>query len=173
MDWGQCFVHHPDEVDNEKHKDVKYSKSFSHTKARLFTVLYFSIRSSRSSTLCYRLPSCVSVKTTPPLVLSRVSFKFSNVRRGISKRSHEKNRGLWTVYAKAKPRGKKWWGRGREEKQWEKLPTINPLRFLKFFFQACERGGLANVWCEMSWSLESIVVYGGCFFYPQFPLIII
>ena len=31
---------------------------------RLFTVLYFSVRSSRSSTLCYGLPSCMSVKTT-------------------------------------------------------------------------------------------------------------
>ena len=31
---------------------------------RLFTVLYFSIRSSRLSDLCYRLPSCMSVKTT-------------------------------------------------------------------------------------------------------------
>ena len=152
---------------------MKYSKSFNHTTARLFTVLYFSIRSSRSSTLCYGLPSCMSVKTTPPLVLSRVSW-FSNVRRGISKRSHEKNRGLWTVYAKAKPRKKKWWGRGREEKQWEKLrmPTINPLRFLKFPFQACERGGLANVWCEMSWSLESVVVYGGCFFIRNFHLLL-
>ena len=31
---------------------------------RLFTVLYFSVRSSRSSALRYGLPSCVSVKTT-------------------------------------------------------------------------------------------------------------
>ena len=31
---------------------------------RLFTVLYFSVRSSRSSALCYGLPSCMSVKTT-------------------------------------------------------------------------------------------------------------
>ena len=31
---------------------------------RLFTVLYFSVRSSRSSTLRYGLPSCMSVKTT-------------------------------------------------------------------------------------------------------------
>ena len=30
---------------------------------RLFTVLYFSVRSSRSN-LRYRLPSCMSVKTT-------------------------------------------------------------------------------------------------------------
>ena len=44
---------------------------------------------------------------------------------------------------------RKRWGRGREEKQWEKLPTINPLRFLKFPFQACERGSLANVWCNI------------------------
>ena len=28
---------------------------------RLFTVLYFSVRSSRSSALCHRLPSCMSV----------------------------------------------------------------------------------------------------------------
>ena len=33
-------------------------------KARLFTVLYFSVRSSRSSALRYGLPSCISVKTT-------------------------------------------------------------------------------------------------------------
>ena len=32
--------------------------------ARLFTVLYFSLRSSRSSALRYGLPSCMSVKTT-------------------------------------------------------------------------------------------------------------
>ena len=31
---------------------------------RLFTVLYFSVRSSRSSALCYGFPSCMSVKTT-------------------------------------------------------------------------------------------------------------
>ena len=31
---------------------------------RLFTVLYFSVRSSRSSALRYGLPSCLSVKTT-------------------------------------------------------------------------------------------------------------
>ena len=31
---------------------------------RLFTVLYFSVRSSRSSALRYGLPSCISVKTT-------------------------------------------------------------------------------------------------------------
>ena len=30
----------------------------------LFTVLYFSVRSSRSSALRYGLPSCMSVKTT-------------------------------------------------------------------------------------------------------------
>ena len=32
--------------------------------SRLFTVLYFSVRSSRSNALCYGLPSCMSVKTT-------------------------------------------------------------------------------------------------------------
>ena len=31
---------------------------------RLFTVLYFSVRSSRSSAFCYGLPTCMSVKTT-------------------------------------------------------------------------------------------------------------
>ena len=36
----------------------------SRTNARLFTVLYFSVRSSRSSALCYWLPFCMSVKTT-------------------------------------------------------------------------------------------------------------
>ena len=36
----------------------------SHTNVRLFTVLYFSVRSSRSSALRYGLPSCMSVKTT-------------------------------------------------------------------------------------------------------------
>ena len=33
-------------------------------KTRLLTVLYFSVRSSRSSALRYGLPSCMSVKTT-------------------------------------------------------------------------------------------------------------
>ena len=33
-------------------------------KTRLFTVLYFSVRSSRSSALRYGWPSCMSVKTT-------------------------------------------------------------------------------------------------------------
>ena len=33
-------------------------------KPRLFTVIYFSVRSSRSSALRYGLPSCTSVKTT-------------------------------------------------------------------------------------------------------------
>ena len=31
---------------------------------RLFTVFYLSVSSSRSSALCYRLQSCMSVKTT-------------------------------------------------------------------------------------------------------------
>ena len=31
---------------------------------RLFTVLYFSVRCSRSKALFYGLPSCISVKTT-------------------------------------------------------------------------------------------------------------
>ena len=36
----------------------------SQLKIRLFTVLYFSVRSSKSSALRYGLPSCMSVKTT-------------------------------------------------------------------------------------------------------------
>ena len=32
---------------------------------RLFTVLYFSVRSSRSSALCHGLPSCMSVNRPP------------------------------------------------------------------------------------------------------------
>ena len=57
---------------------------------RLFTVLYLSVRSSRSSALRYVLPSCMSVKTaiipdTCPLGTIAVT-----VRRGISKWSHEK-----------------------------------------------------------------------------------
>ena len=36
----------------------------SYVARRLFTVLYFSVRSSRSSALRYGLPSCMSVKTT-------------------------------------------------------------------------------------------------------------
>ena len=32
--------------------------------SRLFTVLYFAVRSPRSSAMCYGLPSCMSVKTT-------------------------------------------------------------------------------------------------------------
>ena len=52
---------------------------------RLFTVLYFSVRSPRSSALCYGLPS-----STPA---ASVHFKIKiavAVRRSISKRSHEK-----------------------------------------------------------------------------------
>ena len=59
---------------------------------RLFTVLYFSVRSSRSSALRYGLPSWMSVKTTPTPALSvHLKIKIAvTVRRGISKRSHEK-----------------------------------------------------------------------------------
>ena len=48
---------------------------------RPFTVLYFSVRSSRSRALRYGLPSCMSVKKIKKAV---------TVRRSISKRSHEK-----------------------------------------------------------------------------------
>ena len=55
--------------------DLKYRKQWGREKikkiiyiyfflVRLFTVLYFSVRSSRSRALCYWLPSCMSVKTT-------------------------------------------------------------------------------------------------------------
>ena len=59
---------------------------------RLFTVLYFSVRSSRSNALCYGLPSCMSVKrkeTPAPSVHFKIKILVT-VRRGISKRSHEK-----------------------------------------------------------------------------------
>ena len=53
---------------------------------RLFTVLYFPVRSSRSSALRYGLPSCISVKTTVHLKIKIAVTE----RRGLSKRSHEK-----------------------------------------------------------------------------------
>ena len=49
----------------------------------LFSALYFSIRSSRSSALRYGLPSCMSVKTL------KIKIPVT-VRRGVYKRSHEK-----------------------------------------------------------------------------------
>ena len=69
---------------------------------RLFTVLYFSVRSSRSSALRYGLPSCMSVKTAlygAGLVSEEASYLKRYiwksrwpplpVRRAISRRSHE------------------------------------------------------------------------------------
>ena len=53
---------------------------------RLFTVLYFPVRSSRSSALRYGLPSCISVKTTVHLKIKIAVTE----RRDLSKRSHEK-----------------------------------------------------------------------------------
>ena len=64
---------------------------------RLFTVLYFSERSSRSSALRYGLPSCMSVKLQSPTPTRSVgTFKNQDscdavtLRRGFSERSHEK-----------------------------------------------------------------------------------
>ena len=78
---------------------------------RLFTVLYFSVRSSRSRALRYGLPSCMSVLTTqgagavweeapppPPPTPSRAVIPDARplgtiavtARRSISKGSHEK-----------------------------------------------------------------------------------
>ena len=76
--------------------------------SRLFTVLYFSVRSSKSSALRYGLPSCMIVKTiflappppppptqsykprrSPPSVHLTIKIPVT-VRRSISKRSHEK-----------------------------------------------------------------------------------
>ena len=63
---------------------------------RLFTVLYFSVRSTRSSALRYGLLSCGSVKTTAINPDARPVGTFENrgpsltVRRAISERSHEK-----------------------------------------------------------------------------------
>ena len=37
--------------------------------SRLFTVLYFSVRSSRSNALRYGLPSWMSVKTPPKAII--------------------------------------------------------------------------------------------------------
>ena len=42
----------------------KAQKIFCIIVSRLFTVLYFSVRSSRSSALRYGLPSCMSAETT-------------------------------------------------------------------------------------------------------------
>ena len=60
------------------------------SKLRLFTVFYFSVRSSRSSAFRYGLPSCKNVKTTVPSV---------HKTRYISTISR-KNRGLWTDYSR-------------------------------------------------------------------------
>ena len=67
---------------------------------RLFTVLYFSVRSSRSSVLWYGLPSCVSFKTTKgavvayptptPSVHSKSRWPPLTVRRAVFRRPHEK-----------------------------------------------------------------------------------
>ena len=75
---------------------------------RLFTVLYFSVRSSRSSFLRYGLPSCMMVKTTygtgavweearktdprrpPPWYIWKSRWTPLTVRRAIFPRSHEK-----------------------------------------------------------------------------------
>ena len=44
-----------------------WKKEIDTVKNRLFTVLYFSVRSSRSSAMCYGLPSCMSVPDARPL----------------------------------------------------------------------------------------------------------
>ena len=81
-------------------------------RSRLFAVLYFSERSSRSSALRYGLPSCISFKTTwgaggclggseklpqsynprrpPRSVHLKIKMAVLTVRRAISQRSHEK-----------------------------------------------------------------------------------
>ena len=90
---------------------------------RLFTVLYFSVRSSRSSSLRYGLPSSMSVKTTlirgrgwfgrkPPLPTAVIPdarlrgtfenqvgwhWRYDGKTRYISTISR-KNRGVWKVY---------------------------------------------------------------------------
>ena len=46
------------------HRLLHYFLNICYWMARLFTVLYFPVRSSRSSALRYGLPSCMSVKTT-------------------------------------------------------------------------------------------------------------
>ena len=56
--------------------------------SRLFTVLYFSVRSSTSSALRYGLPSCMSVK--PPRYIWKSRSPQLMVRRTKSRRSHEK-----------------------------------------------------------------------------------
>ena len=85
---------------------------------RLFTVFYFSVRSSRSSSLRYGLPSSMSVKTTnkgagvvweespfpysynprPPPLMVHLKIKLADidgttVRRAISRRSRKKKIG--------------------------------------------------------------------------------
>ena len=63
----------------------------SYRPRRLFTVLYFSVRSLRSRALRYGLP------TPAPSVHLKIKMAVT-VRLGIFKRSHEKTGGLWTVY---------------------------------------------------------------------------
>ena len=56
--------------------------------SKLFTVLYFSASSSRSSALRYGLPSCMSVK--PPRYIWKSRSPQLTVRRAKSRRSQEK-----------------------------------------------------------------------------------
>ena len=86
---------------------------FCFNSSRLFTVLCFSVRSSRSSALRYGLPSCMSVKTTwggrdglggsspssynPRRPPPRYIWKINGNTRYTSMISR-KNRGLWTIY---------------------------------------------------------------------------
>ena len=73
---------------------------------RLFTVLYFSMRSSRSSALRYGLPSSMScqnyLRATIPDVHPLGTFKNQDSRDGKTRyisTISRKNRGLWTVYS--------------------------------------------------------------------------
>ena len=52
-----------------------FADIFNQKRNRLFTVLYFSVRSSKSSALRYELPSCMTVK--PTLGAGVVWFDFS------------------------------------------------------------------------------------------------
>ena len=71
--FARCFtsISRARPPENHKYQSPARSQTFPIEKnfpresgGRLFTVLYFSVRSSRSSALCYGLPSCMSVKTT-------------------------------------------------------------------------------------------------------------
>ena len=65
---------------------------------RLFTVLYFSVRSSRSSALRHGLSSCLRVKTTSVHIHLKFKAAIINGNTRYISTISRKNRGLWTVF---------------------------------------------------------------------------